>query len=112
MTGAFDTFMGGAKRFQTISADLTLPAVEARVVIVNPTSTGYSVHLPDARKLVPGGPHFYVANVGSQLITLKDNAGGTVVSLASGKTAIVCLAANASQAGAWVTVTRTTVRAP
>lgn len=65
-----DAFMGGAER-RTVSADVTLSRAAKRVQELNVTSAGKKLNLPAPADLQPGGPWFYLHNVGTQSISVQ-----------------------------------------
>lgn len=94
-------FFGGAFEV-SISADYTLHPLQARFYVINATTGGLNVDLPDARTLSLGGPQFYVVSTNAtNSIQLRDAAGGNVVSLAQDEIATLLLEDNSTQAGVW-----------
>lgn len=59
-----------------------------------------SLILPDARKGSPGFT-ILVNNTGVDDITVKDNAGGTVIAIGSGESYTIYMKSNATAAGSW-----------
>jgi hypothetical protein len=59
--------------------------------------------MPDARKASPGLA-VLINNIGSFTVTIRDNAGGSIVSITSGNSYTIYLKSNASAAGAWGTI--------
>jgi hypothetical protein len=73
--------------------------VVARIIDVTPTGA-YSVTMPDAM-LTGVGQVTQFLNVGPDTITIKDNAGGTLLSITAGLTFTLYLTDNATVAGVW-----------
>lgn len=96
-----ETFYGEAESHQSMSADVVLHAGSKRVVMLNATTTGLNVDLPDAQTLHLGGPHFYLLNVGSNTITVRDDGANTVHSLAGSKAVILGLVQQDDADGMW-----------
>lgn len=74
--------------------------VAADEMDVTPDTSGWSLTLPDARQVSPGRALF-IANVGADSFTLKDNGGSTVVSIGASVQYIVYLRGNSTAAGTW-----------
>lgn len=63
-------------------------------------SSTYALTFPDAR-LVSNGRSFILSNTGANTITYKDNAGGTLGTLAAGIARVVYVKDNSTAAGTW-----------
>lgn len=73
--------------------------IVARIIDVTPTGA-YSILMPPADETAPGQvTTFY--NAGASTITIKNNAGGTLLSIAAGLTYQIYLRDNSTVAGAW-----------
>lgn len=72
----------------------------ARIMDVTPSTSGLSLTMPPANQ-VSVGTDSLIQNLGASAFTVKDNAGGTIVSVASGESQYVYLTANGSVAGTW-----------
>lgn len=92
-----------------ISADTTLQwpleastgsNLTARIIDVTPSTTGLSVIMPDATQTAPGQVTQFT-NIGPSTITIKNSAGGTLLSIAAGLTFTLYLTSNATAAGTW-----------
>lgn len=92
----------------TLNADKTLewplntgnseiPA--ARIIDVTPTGT-YNIYLPDATQAGPGQTLLF-NNLGPSTITVRDNAGATLLSITTGTQWQIYLVSNATVAGTW-----------
>lgn len=67
------------------------------------TATGWLLELPPATQ-VSTGQSIIVRNVGSQLFTVTDNSGNTIVSVASGIAEFIFLTDNTTTNGVWASV--------
>jgi hypothetical protein len=76
--------------------------VVADIVDLTPSNPGLNVDMPDARIVGPGTSVLF-NNVGAQTVTIRDQSGGTIISLASGTTWMVYLRDNSTEAGLWRT---------
>lgn len=96
----------------TITADVTLnwpleqqiggSDIVADIIDLSAASPGFSVIMPDAMQATTGFTALF-NNVGAQTVTIKDSAGGTIISLASGTAWQIYLTTNATAAGTWRT---------
>ncbi len=78
-----------------------LPGEDVMAWILEVTATaGLSITFPDAT-LAGNGQAILVNNVGAQTVTLKNNAGGTIGTVASGVVKQLYLADNTTAAGTW-----------
>lgn len=66
------------------------------------TSTGWLLQLPPATQ-VSTGQSLIIRNVGSNLFTIADNSGNTIVSVSSGVTEFIYLTDNTTTNGTWAT---------
>jgi len=73
--------------------------IVARIIDVTPTDV-YSITMPDAM-LTGVGQVTQFLNVGPDTITIKDNAGGTLLSITTGLTYTLYLTDNTTVAGTW-----------
>ncbi|CAB4144919.1 hypothetical protein UFOVP468_78 [uncultured Caudovirales phage] len=73
--------------------------IVARIIDVTPTDA-YSITMPDAM-LTGVGQVTQFLNVGPDTITIKDNAGGTLLSIDAGLTFTLYLTDNTTVAGTW-----------
>jgi hypothetical protein len=96
----------------TISADVELVwpleqqvggnLVVADIMDLTAGNPGLNVDMPDARLVSPGTSVLF-NNVGAQTVTVRDQAGGTIISLASGTTWMIYLRDNQTEPGLWRT---------
>ena len=86
-----------------INGNNTTPASSIADVTTT-TYSGLSLLLPPATQ-VSVGQSILIRNVGSLAFTVKNNAGGTIVSAASGIAYFIYLTDNSTVAGSWATVT-------
>jgi hypothetical protein len=86
-----------------INGNNTTPASSIADVTTT-TYSGLSLLLPPATQ-VSVGQSILIRNVGSLAFTVKDNAGGTIVSATSGIAYFIYLTDNSTVAGSWATVT-------
>jgi hypothetical protein len=86
-----------------INGNNTTPASSIAEVTTT-TYSGLSLLLPPATQ-VSVGQSILIRNVGSLAFTVKNNAGGTIVSAASGVAYFIYLTDNSTVAGSWATVT-------
>jgi len=95
----------------SISADTTLEwpingttGVPASSIIdVTASTVGLSILLPPAVQ-VSTGQTVLIRNIGSNAFTVKNNIGGTIVSVASGIANFIYLTNNATIAGSWTSI--------
>ena len=71
----------------------------ARIIDVTPTGA-FSVIMPPANQTAPGQTTQFT-NLGPSTVTIKDNTGGTLLSIASGLTFTLYLTTNLTVAGTW-----------
>ncbi len=76
------------------------PNVLATILDVTPDAGGHVITLPDGRQGTPGYAVTF-SNVGAFTFTVNDNAGGGLISVASGERWTVYLRTNTTQAGTW-----------
>jgi hypothetical protein len=96
----------------TISADIELvwpleqqvggTLVVADIMDITASNPGLNIDMPDARIVSPGTSVLF-NNVGGQTVTIRDQAGATIISLASGTTWMVYLRDNTTEPGLWRT---------
>lgn len=91
--------LGGAVEVAA-AQDVQLSTAFRLWVVATPTA-GKSALLPDFSALPPGGPYFYVRNVGPNSIALKTSGGSAVATVGSGAAVEVLLSVNASSAKTW-----------
>lgn len=82
------------------SFDSVADPVFARLTDVTPDSGGHSITLPDAREVSVGYDGFF-SNLGANPFTLRDNAGGTIATVAAGEVRYIYLQSNTTAAGTW-----------
>jgi hypothetical protein len=96
-----ETFFGGGRN-HALTGNLTLKAGWPRLHTLDPDGAGREVNLPDARLLRLGSPQFILLNIdATHGIAVKDNAGGTVLTLAAQEGVILSLSQNSTAAGRW-----------
>ena len=78
--------------------------VVANIIEVDATTTGIDLIMPAATQ-VSTGQSILIKNVGSNLFTVVDNAGGTIVAIDSGIAEYIFITDNTTVAGTWDTVT-------
>jgi len=97
----------------SISADTTLQwpingndqtQVVANIIEVTATVASLSLIMPPATQ-VSVGQTALIRNIGANTFTVKDYAGGTIVSIASGIAQYIYTTSNTTAAGTWSTVT-------
>lgn len=97
----------------SISADTTLQwpingndqtQVVANIIEVTATVASLSLIMPPATQ-VSVGQTALIRNIGANTFVVKDNAGGTIVSIASGIAQYIYTTSNTTAAGTWSTVT-------
>jgi hypothetical protein len=72
----------------------------ARIMQVTPTTTGLSLFMPAANQ-VSVGTDSLIRNMTGTPFTVKDNAGGTIVTVAANKAQYVYITTNSTAAGTW-----------
>lgn len=116
MSGYTDPFGGSsvqpaqvAYRAVTLSANVTLvwppqsvSATDyvARVMDVTATAGSLAITLPDARVVSPGFD-VIITNVGANTFTVRDSAGGTIVTVTAGQCQYLYIRTNVTAAGTW-----------
>lgn len=93
-------FMGGSD-IVVMSADLTVNPAN-RAYVVNPSTTGLSVYLPNPTNLPDGGPYWVVNNISTDSVALKDHLDTTIVTLAQDDAVQVWLATDNASAKTWL----------
>jgi uncharacterized protein (TIGR02217 family) len=73
-------FYGGAADL-AFSVDITISSLTGRFVRLNPAGPSLSVKLPDAIDLEDGGTWFFLANISSNALAIKNSGGTTVFTL-------------------------------
>lgn len=76
--------------------------VVADIIDLSTSTPGLNVDMPDAQIVSPGTSVLF-NNVGAQTVTVRDQSGGTIISLASGTTWMIYLRDNQTEAGLWRT---------
>lgn len=93
----------------TIAADTTLEwplngndtnDIAARIMDVTASSGGLSLVMPPANQ-TSVGQDALIRNVGAQTFTVKDYAGGTIITVAAGEAKYIYVKTNANTAGTW-----------
>lgn len=92
--------INGGSTTTTSAVDITLTASSTRLQVVNMTTAGMSVILPDATTLPLGGALFVIAATGYPL-TIKDGAGSILQSVGSGQKVMLFLSDISTVAGVW-----------
>ena len=95
-----------ARKFESrLNPDLKYNSlVVANIIEVDATTTGIDLIMPAATQ-VSTGQSILIKNVGSNLFTVVDNAGGTIVAIDSGIAEYIFITDNTTVAGTWDTVT-------
>lgn len=78
--------------------------IVANIIQVTATTTGLSLIMPSAQQ-VSVGQSVIINNIGSNSFTVKNNTGGTIVSISSGISQFIYLTSNSTDAGVWSSVT-------
>ncbi len=96
----------------TISADVQLQwpieqqiggdDVAVDIIDIDATVPGLNVDFNDARQVSTGYTTLFT-NIGSNTVTIRDNGGGTIISLAGGEAWFIYLTDNSTAAGVWRT---------
>lgn len=76
--------------------------VAADIIDIEATAPGLNVDFDDAQ-IVSNGFTSLMTNVGAQTVTIRDSAGGTIISLAPGEAWFIYLTDNTTAAGTWRT---------
>jgi len=87
----------------TLNGTLTLTATSNTLNIISGTLTGYSVQLPDATT-VNHGSSYLIVNSSTNPITIKDGAGGSLLTLNSEDVVECILEDDPNAAGTWLTI--------
>jgi len=96
-----DVVTGGSEE-TCLLGSYTLGANAARVQVLQPSTSGISVFLPDMAKIPPGGPVFWIVNTSPDYsLTLKDADGGTVATLSPGRAVEVLLTISSTGSRVW-----------
>lgn len=72
----------------------------ARIMDVTPTTGGLSLTMPPANQ-VSVGTDSLIQNLGASSFTVRDNTGGTIITIAAGQSQYVYLTGNTTVAGTW-----------
>lgn len=97
----------------TIAADTTLQwpfsftdstLITAQIMHVTASASSLSLLMPDASQ-ASVGQSIIIKNQGSNVFTVKDNAGGTILSAAVGVSYFIYITDNGTVAGTWATLT-------
>lgn len=96
----------GRSRFEPVSSDVAVYPNLARFYILNPSGSGKTATMCDARRLKPG-TSAVILNQSANAITLRDNSTATIVSIPSGQFVELMLLDNSTAAGAWRWILRT-----
>lgn len=75
----------------------------ARIMNVSASSASLSLLMPPANQ-TSVGTDALIRNTGANTFTVKDYAGGTIVSIASGEAKYIYITANSTAAGTWSTI--------
>jgi uncharacterized protein (TIGR02217 family) len=86
-----DQFPYGGHSEISLTFDRTINVSDGAFIIVNPTTTGLSLSLPNPATMPTGGPYWYISQSGSNSFNLKNHLGSTLLSMSAGKSVIVCL---------------------
>lgn len=87
----------------TLNGTLTLTDTSKSLNIISGTLTGYSVQLPDATT-INHGSSYVIVNSSSNPITIKDGAGGSLLTLNSEDVVECILENDPNAAGTWLTI--------
>lgn len=74
--------------------------VAAPIIDINASVGGLSITCPDATLVSPGSTITW-NNIGANAVTIKDNAGNTLLSISPGQAWVTYVASNATIAGIW-----------
>jgi hypothetical protein len=72
----------------------------ARIMEVLPTTSGLSLLMPPANQTSVGTDSL-IRNLGASSFTVKDNSGGTIITIAAGEAQYIYVTNNSSVAGTW-----------
>lgn len=95
-----DSYCGAAVEV-CLRTSYLLSAGYAKSYIFEPVSSGLPVILPDPTDVPPGGPMFFIINIGPNSFTLKTFAGSTVLTLDAGEGVSVHLTVDGAGAKSW-----------
>ena len=99
-----EQFAGGAINHGDITATVSMTILQG-LVHTWETSSGSPVGQlpdPDSPSIPTGGPYFFVNNEGSVALTINDDTGTLVVSVAAGTTEVIFLGVDGSKQKAWM----------
>jgi hypothetical protein len=82
------------------SSDASTDPIFARLTDVTPSGGGFSIQLPDARRVSSGYDGFF-SNLGASSYTIRNAAGNTIATVAAGEVRYIYLQSNATLAGTW-----------
>ena len=97
-------FFGGAYSHGVLAANINISIQQGRVQTFTANAAGWKISLPVTSSIPLGGPHFYLANQGSQSAEVLNSTGGTVVVISSGSIATIVLSLNVSGQKIWLAV--------
>jgi hypothetical protein len=95
----------------TLTADLPLVwpingnvgDVTARIMQITAETSGLALLMPDATQ-VSVGQDALITNVGAYAFTVEDSTGGTIISVAPGKSEYIYITDNTTPAGTWAVI--------
>lgn len=91
--------MGGAT--EVVAAQDVSMSTSFRLWVVSTPTAGKSAILPATAQLPPGGPYFYVRNVGPNSLAVKTSGGSTVVTLGANTSAELLLSVDGGGSKTW-----------
>lgn len=86
-----DMFPYGGSSEISLTYDRTISVADGRFIVVSPTTAGRSIILPNPATMPTGGPYFFISQAGANSFALKNHLGATLLTVAVGKSVIVCL---------------------
>jgi len=72
----------------------------ARIMEVTPSTSGLSLFMPPANQ-TSVGTDALIRNLGATAFTVKDNSGGTIISIGAGQAEYIYVTSNSTVAGTW-----------
>jgi uncharacterized protein (TIGR02217 family) len=96
---AVDNYFYGGARELCLTASYTLSVAEGRFFVIAPQVGGIIVNLPSTDDVPPGGPIFYIVNIGPEAFDLEGT--GISLSVAAGESVEVLLSVDESLTPIW-----------
>jgi uncharacterized protein (TIGR02217 family) len=81
---------GGSSEI-VLAYDQSITVADGRFLVISPTAGGKSIILPNPVNMPTGGPYWFISQNGANTFNVKNHLGTTLVTVAVGKSTIICL---------------------